>query len=109
MVQNHGWTPPKYRALVRNLKLWVLGHFLCNFTQNESGIQGANKKMDPLLDKFAPFLTIFPAILRILTFTVYSNLTKTNLHFTPKQVEAIFDNISGPRNENYPGLIIVLQ
>ena len=32
-------------------------------------LQGANKKMDPLPDKFAPSKTIFPAILRILTAT----------------------------------------
>ena len=45
-------------------------------------IQGVNKRMDPLPNKFAPFYTIFPASLRILTLTVYYHLSKTNLVLT---------------------------
>ena len=45
-------------------------------------IQGVNKKMDPLLQKFTLFLTIFTAFFIILTVTVYSHLTQNNLLFT---------------------------
>ena len=32
-----------------------------------------------------------------------------NKYWMPQQAEAIFNKISGPRNENYPGLISMLQ
>ena len=46
-------------------------------------------------------------------FTICSKLSGSNKtlepHLTAQQAEAVFNEISGPRNKNYPGLISMLQ
>ena len=42
-------------------------------------VQGVKKKIVTYLGQFSSFQTIFLAILRILTVTVYTHLLKTNL------------------------------
>ena len=57
-------------------------HLIENFFLNFAYLQGANKKMDPLLHKFTLFQIIFKAFFNNFTVTVYSQLTQNKLLLT---------------------------
>ena len=66
-----GWWPKGFQ---HQIYIWKIG--------KEYHFTGCNKKMDPCPGKFAPFITIFPAVCKILTITVYSHLIENNIHLT---------------------------